>query len=29
MRENAAAAAPPWFDADARMLVARLAGARE
>jgi aryl-alcohol dehydrogenase-like predicted oxidoreductase len=29
MRENAAAAAPPWFDADARALVARLAGARE
>jgi aryl-alcohol dehydrogenase-like predicted oxidoreductase len=27
MRENAAAGAPPWFDADARDLVARLAGA--
>jgi aryl-alcohol dehydrogenase-like predicted oxidoreductase len=28
MRENAAAGAPPWFDADARALVARVAGAR-
>jgi aryl-alcohol dehydrogenase-like predicted oxidoreductase len=27
MRENAAAGAPPWFDDDARGLVARLAGA--
>jgi aryl-alcohol dehydrogenase-like predicted oxidoreductase len=27
MRENAAAGAPPWFDEDARALVARLAGA--
>src|SRR3954447_4121864 len=26
MRENAAAGAPPWFDEDARALVARLAG---
>jgi aryl-alcohol dehydrogenase-like predicted oxidoreductase len=27
MRENAAAGAPPWFDEEARALVARLAGA--
>jgi aryl-alcohol dehydrogenase-like predicted oxidoreductase len=27
MRENVAAGAPPWFDADARAYVARLAGA--
>jgi predicted aldo/keto reductase-like oxidoreductase len=27
VRENAAAGAPPWFDADARAYVARLAGA--
>ena len=27
MRENAAAGAPPWFDDEARALVARLAGA--
>jgi aryl-alcohol dehydrogenase-like predicted oxidoreductase len=29
MRENVAAGAPPWFDADVRALVARLAGARD
>jgi len=28
MGENAAAGAPPWFDDEARALVARLAGAR-